>query len=161
VIPQTTPMKDLYGYDAFMIDTGVDSETMMNYKREYQKSVTLPPKLQSPCRRGSRFGPPLSPVTGLVSPSNSGSIGFRASGCMFDSASSVAPVPAKGICALRTSSSNSFCSLGGSRGGDGVDPKWVRGLYEDTEVVKARWGVSNRAMRGLHCERIVRWHRTR
>lgn len=42
--------------------------------QNFQKSDTRPLKLQSPSIQrftGSRFGPPFSPVTGFVSPSNS------------------------------------------------------------------------------------------
>lgn len=95
-----------------------------------QKSETRPLKLQSPpssahCLTGSLFGPPRSPVFGLMSPSNSGSSGLRASGCN-DSSPAVDGVGVdrddgwlRGACARRTSSSNSRWSAAGRGGGDG------------------------------------------
>ena len=47
----------------------------------FQKSEARPPNDQSPCRTGSVLGPFTSPVTGLVSPSNSEEGERRASGC--------------------------------------------------------------------------------
>lgn len=48
-----------------------------------QKSVARPPYVHSfSYLSGSFLGPPISPVSGLVSPSNSGRGFLRASGCM-------------------------------------------------------------------------------
>ena len=63
---------------------GVEGEISVH--SEFQKSETLPLKLQSPPgsavqrATGSRFGPPCSPVLGFISPSNSGFTGIRVSG---------------------------------------------------------------------------------
>lgn len=107
-----------------------------------QKSDTRPLKLQSPPSSvhrltGSLLGPPLSPVFGLISPSNSGSRGLRASGCnKSSSAIDGAEVGRddgwlRGACARRTSSSNSRWSAAGRGGGDGRGRS--KGAREDIE----------------------------
>ena len=85
-----------------------------------QKSDTLPLKLQSPSsstqrRMGSRFGPPRSPVTGLISPMNSALRGTGASGCL----STCSTRPLTVTSAWRWRASNSRCRSGGSGGGAG------------------------------------------
>ena len=114
----------------------------------HQKSVVRPPNAHSDLQEsGSFFGPPTSPVSGLVSPSKSAPAPLRASGCRFSSPSSVLLVngswsaragqywstrtPCNILCLSRTSRSNSRCSSAGS----GCGPGRENGLSLRTRAV--------------------------
>lgn len=108
-----------------------------------QLTVTLPPYCQSlsPALNGSTLGPPLSPVFGLTSPSNSGRGPRLTSGCLArssDGAVTAGEAPIDWFALSKAS--NSACSCGGNGGGPGFENDDRGGSDREIEVVKVRKG---------------------
>lgn len=123
-------------------------------------TVTRPPNCQSalPAINGSCLGPPISPVLGLVSPSNSGLGPLRASGCVVAASisSRVAASPDCPASAALTRRSNSACSAAGSAGGRGPDLKDVL-LGAVVERARVRAGRRGRRNESIVVLLLVVW----
>ena len=113
--------------------------------RQSELTVTRPPYCQSlsPALNGSTFGPPLSPVFGFTSPSNSGRGPRLISGCLARSSDGAVIAGEAPIDWLALSkASNSACSCAGSGGGPGLEKDDRGGSDRATEVVRVRRGMA-------------------